>query len=69
MHLHAENRMKFFVVVALLLVLAGVHSANAATEIDLTGGRIAPLPIAITGFLPGGGAVSTSFCVDGGIRR
>ncbi|HUR44156.1 MAG TPA: Tol-Pal system beta propeller repeat protein TolB [Aestuariivirga sp.] len=40
----------------MLLLLAGVQPALAATEIDLTGGRITPLPIAIAPFLPGDGA-------------
>ena len=69
MHLHAENRTNFLVVVALLLTLLGVGSANAATEIDLTGGRITPLPIAVTGFLPGGGAEEAAATISGVISN
>ncbi|MCB1377923.1 MAG: Tol-Pal system protein TolB [Alphaproteobacteria bacterium] len=39
-----------------LLILGGLRAADAQTEIDLTGGRIDPLPIAVTPFLVGGGA-------------
>ena len=56
MRLHDDTRMKFLVIFAVLLVLAGLGPAWAATEIDLTGGRITPLPIAIAPFLAGDGA-------------
>ena len=69
MHLHAKSRTNFLVVVALLLTLLGVGSANAATEIDLTGGRITPLPIAVTGFLPGGGAEEAAATISGVISN
>ena len=38
------------------LVLAAARTAQAQTEIDITGGRVDPLPIAIAPFLAGGGA-------------
>ncbi len=65
MRLHDDTRMKFLAVLALLLVLVGLRQAWSATEIDLTGGRITPLPIAIAPFLVGddaeeGGATMTS---------
>ncbi|MBC8037756.1 MAG: Tol-Pal system protein TolB [Rhizobiales bacterium] len=56
MRLHDDTRMKFLAVLALLLVLVGLRPAWTATEIDLTGGRITPLPIAIAPFLVGDGA-------------
>lgn len=40
----------------LLLVLLPARIAHAQVEVDLTGGRIDPLPIAIAPFLVGGGA-------------
>ncbi len=43
-----------FRLLALFLLIAG--PAHAATEIDITGGRITPLPIAISPFLAGSGA-------------
>jgi TolB protein len=45
---------------ALLVFLLVSRSASAQTELDLTGGRIDPLPIAISPFLAGGGAEETS---------
>jgi TolB protein len=38
-------------------------AARAATEIDLTGGKISPLPIAVSPFLAGGGAQESSATV------
>lgn len=44
-----------------LIALAGFQrAAMAQTEIDITGGRIDPLPIAISPFLAGGGAEESS---------
>jgi TolB protein len=44
-----------------LLTLTGLHHhAYAQTEIDITGGRINPLPISIVPFLAGGGAEESS---------
>ncbi len=51
-----DKRIKFLVALALLLVFIGLRPAWTATEIDLTGGRITPLPIAIAPFLTGDGA-------------
>lgn len=56
MRLHENNPIRFLLAFALLLVFAGFRPVGAATEIDLTGGRITPLPIAIAPFLVGDGA-------------
>ena len=45
-----------FILVLLLLILALAPRASFALEVDVSGGRINPLPIAITPFLAGGGA-------------
>ena len=45
-----------FILVLSLLILALVPRASFALEVDVSGGRINPLPIAITPFLAGGGA-------------
>ena len=45
-----------FILVLSLLILALVPRATFALEVDVSGGRINPLPIAITPFLAGGGA-------------
>ena len=51
-----DVRIKFLVALAMLVLFAGLRPAWTATEIDLTGGRITPLPIAIAPFLTGDGA-------------
>ena len=45
-----------FILVLSVLILALVPRASFALEVDVSGGRINPLPIAITPFLAGGGA-------------
>jgi TolB protein len=45
-----------FILVLSLLILALVPRASFALDVDVSGGRINPLPIAITPFLAGGGA-------------
>jgi len=56
MRLHKDTRMRALAFLALLALLFGLRGAAAQTEIDLTGGRITPLPIAIAPFLVGDGA-------------
>jgi TolB protein len=48
--------MRNFLVMLSFLVLALVPRTSHALEVDVSGGRINPLPIAITPFLVGGGA-------------
>jgi TolB protein len=63
-HFHHLRR----IVAALLVVLAmsGLRmSAFAQTEIDITGGRVDPLPIAIAPFLAGGGAEEAGGTISG----
>ncbi len=55
LHLFNLRRLAAAVFVA-LAVMGFVHPAAAQTEIDITGGRVDPLPIAIAPFLAGGGA-------------
>ena len=56
-------------VFAALFMIAGLQTASAQTEIDITGGRIDPLPIAISPFLPGGGAEAASAEIAGVITN
>ena len=51
-----------------VLALSGLCSfAQAQTEIDITGGRIDPLPIAIAPFLAGGGAEESAATIAAGL--
>ena len=59
--------LKYFL--AALLVIAGMQTGFAQTEIDITGGRIDPLPIAIAPFLVGGGAEETGNTISGVITN
>jgi TolB protein len=53
-----------------LLAVSGVATgAKAQTEIDITGGRIDPLPIAIAPFLAGGGAEEAATTIAGVITN
>ena len=65
--LHARH----FIVAALsfMVILAGLRTVGAQTEIDLTGGRIDPLPIAIAPFLVGGGAEEAGGTITGVITN
>jgi TolB protein len=54
---------------AALLLIAGMQTSFAQTEIDITGGRIDPLPIAIAPFLVGGGAEETGNTISGVITN
>ena len=47
--------MRNFLVMLSFLVLALAPRTSFALEVDVSGGRINPLPIAITPFLVGGG--------------
>ena len=51
--------------IAVLAFLAAGHAARAQTEIDITGGRIDPLPIAIAPFIAGGGAEEAAATISG----
>jgi len=67
-HLHHLRR----IVAAAFVLLAvfGVQgTAVAQTEIDITGGRVDPLPIAIAPFLAGGGAEETASTISGVITN
>jgi hypothetical protein len=48
--------MRSFLVMLSFLILALAPRTSLALEVDVSGGRINPLPIAITPFLTGGGA-------------
>lgn len=57
-------------VLFLLLAVMGLSRAvEAQTEIDITGGRIDPLPIAIAPFLAGGGAEESGSTISGVITN
>ena len=47
-----------------LAVIAMPGAALAQTEIDITGGRVDPLPIAISPFLAGGGAEDSAATIS-----
>jgi TolB protein len=68
LHLHRLRRL-----IAGMLVLLAVsgfgRAALAQTEIDITGGRVDPLPIAIAPFLAGGGAEETASTIAGVITN
>ena len=56
------------VVAAVLVIMAAFGLGNGAfaqTEIDITGGRVDPLPIAIAPFLAGGGAEEAGSTIGG----
>ena len=56
------------VLAAVLVIMAAFGLGNAAsaqTEIDITGGRVDPLPIAIAPFLSGGGAEEAGSTIGG----
>ena len=62
-HFHHMRR----ILAAVLIVLAALGmpgSALAQTEIDITGGRVDPLPIAIAPFLAGGGAEESAATIS-----
>ena len=67
-HFHHLRRL-----IAGLLVLLAVSGfgagAKAQTEIDITGGRVDPLPIAIAPFLAGGGAEEAATTIAGVITN
>jgi TolB protein len=50
---------------AALALLGAMPAAEAQTEIDITGGRIDPLPIAIAPFLASGGAEEAAATISG----
>jgi len=60
--LHVRQAMAAFLCVVAVSLSLG--AAKAATEIDLTGGRIDPLPIAIAPFLVGQGAEEEGSTID-----
>ena len=54
---HLRHLRRLIAAAIVALAVFGTHSAAMAqTEIDITGGRVDPLPIAISPFLAGGGA-------------
>jgi TolB protein len=55
--------------VLLLAMVFGMPRADAQTEIDITGGRVDPLPIAIAPFLAGGGAEDAGGTISGVITN
>ncbi|MFM8746762.1 MAG: Tol-Pal system beta propeller repeat protein TolB [Aestuariivirga sp.] len=60
-----RGRLAAGLVLTMLAVLAAGPAAMAQTEIDITGGRIDPLPIAIAPFLAGGGAEEAAATISG----
>lgn len=62
-HYHSLRRI-VAAVVMMLAVLGLGRAAMAQTEIDITGGRIDPLPIAIAPFLAGGGAEESAATIS-----
>jgi len=65
--LHARHAL--VAILSLLVIAASLRAASAQTEIDLTGGRIDPLPIAISPFLAGGGAEEAGGTIGGVITN
>jgi TolB protein len=65
------NHLRRIAVAALvILAVAGLsRAAMAQTEIDITGGRVDPLPIAIAPFLVGGGAEEAGSTISGVITN
>lgn len=63
-------RMRLLAVLSLaMLAVAASSPATAQTEIDITGGRIDPLPIAIAPFIAGGGAEEAAATISGVITN
>ena len=62
-HFHHMRRI-LAAVFMVLAVLGMPGSAVAQTEIDITGGRVDPLPIAIAPFLAGGGAEESAATIS-----
>ena len=67
-HFHQLRRVLTAVLVTLAL-LGLRNAALAQTEIDITGGRVDPLPIAIAPFLVGGGAEEAGSTISGVITN
>jgi TolB protein len=67
---HAFHLRRLAAVFALVLTIAGLgRMALAQTEIDIVGGRVDPLPIAIAPFLAGGGAEEAGGTLSGVITN
>jgi TolB protein len=67
-HFHHLRRIAVAMFVALTVFGLG-SAALAQTEIDITGGRIDPLPVAIAPFLVGGGADEAGTTISGVITN
>jgi len=67
--LSLQVRFVLLLAFSLLAIAFGIRAAFSATEIDLTGGRIDPLPIAISPFLVGGGAEEAGSTITGVITN
>ena len=67
---HLLNLRRLAAAVFVTLAVMGLAtSARAQTEIDITGGRVDPLPIAIAPFLAGGGAEEAATTISGVITN
>ena len=72
MHVSSLHNSRLRQIVFTFLLLAALilpQAASAQTEIDITGGRIDPLPIAIAPFLVGGGSEETGGTISGVITN
>jgi TolB protein len=67
-HLHHLRRIAV-AAFAILAVFGFGNAALAQTEIDITGGRVDPLPVAIAPFLVGGGADEAGSTISGVITN
>ena len=67
-HFH-KMRLVATMAILVLAVFALNRGAMAQTEIDITGGRVDPLPIAIAPFLAGGGAEESGSTISGVITN
>ncbi len=69
-HFHFDQMRRALAAVLVMFALIGLGSAALAqTEIDITGGRVDPLPIAIAPFLVGGGAEEAGSTLSGVITN
>ena len=64
-HAAHSTRRAILAFAVMFAVVLGLKTALAQTEIDITGGRVDPLPIAIAPFLAGGGAEEAGTTIIG----
>ena len=68
-HAAHSTRRAILAFAVMFAVVLGLKTALAQTEIDITGGRVDPLPIAIAPFLVGGGAEEAGTTINGVITN